>query len=52
MHHIVSDGWLDRHLRAASWLALYAGVPVGPKKSQLLGDLPVQYADFARWQRQ
>ncbi|HKV13018.1 MAG TPA: condensation domain-containing protein, partial [Thermoanaerobaculia bacterium] len=43
MHHIVSDGWsvgvLVRELAA-----LYAGNPLPP--------LPVQYADFAAWQRQ
>ncbi|MCI4061312.1 amino acid adenylation domain-containing protein [Micromonospora sp. R77] len=43
MHHIVSDGWsmgvLVRELGAA-----YAGEP--------LPELPVQYADYAGWQRQ
>jgi amino acid adenylation domain-containing protein len=43
MHHIVSDGWsmgvLVRELGA-----LYAG--------DILPELPVQYADFASWQRQ
>jgi hypothetical protein len=43
MHHIMSDGWsvgvLLREVQAA-----YAGVP--------LPELPVQYADFAIWQRQ
>ncbi|MEU2156436.1 amino acid adenylation domain-containing protein, partial [Streptomyces sp. NPDC019396] len=43
MHHIVSDGWsvgvLLREVQAA-----YAG--------QELPELPVQYADFAVWQRQ
>ncbi|MFJ6198027.1 amino acid adenylation domain-containing protein [Micromonospora sp. NPDC092111] len=43
MHHIVSDGWsmgvLVRELGA-----LYAG--------DTLPDLPVQYADYAGWQRQ
>ncbi len=43
MHHIVSDGWsvgvLLREVRAA-----YAGAA--------LPELPVQYADFAAWQRE
>lgn len=44
MHHVVSDGWsigvLLRELRS-----LYAG-------NAGLSDLPVQYADYAAWQRQ
>jgi amino acid adenylation domain-containing protein len=43
MHHAVSDGWsmgvLLRELREA-----YRGLPLAP--------LPVQYSDFAVWQRQ
>ncbi|MCU1263127.1 MAG: cyclohexanecarboxylate-CoA ligase, partial [Bryobacterales bacterium] len=43
MHHIISDMWsfgvLSRDLRDA-----YAG--------QALGPLPIQYADFAQWQRE
>ncbi|HEX7239064.1 MAG TPA: amino acid adenylation domain-containing protein, partial [Longimicrobiaceae bacterium] len=42
MHHVVSDGWsMDVLVREAS--ALYAGEP--------LPELPVQYADYAVWQR-
>jgi amino acid adenylation domain-containing protein len=42
MHHIVSDGWsLNVFLRELS--ALYGG--------SLLPELPVQYADYAAWQR-
>ncbi|HVS00085.1 MAG TPA: amino acid adenylation domain-containing protein, partial [Thermoanaerobaculia bacterium] len=42
LHHIVSDGWsLGVLLREVA--ALHAGVP--------LPELPVQYADFAVWQR-
>ncbi len=48
LHHIVSDGWsmgiLVREL-GASYTALRDGAPAP------LPDLPVQYADFARWQR-
>ncbi|OYO30320.1 hypothetical protein CD932_03610, partial [Janthinobacterium sp. PC23-8] len=49
MHHIVSDGWsmgvLIREL-AALYLAFVEGRPAP------LPELPVQYADYARWQRQ
>jgi amino acid adenylation domain-containing protein len=49
MHHIVSDGWstgiLIREL-ATLYQGYCSGMPV------LLPDLPVQYADFAHWQRQ
>ncbi|HET9226050.1 MAG TPA: amino acid adenylation domain-containing protein, partial [Thermoanaerobaculia bacterium] len=42
MHHIVSDGWsMDVLVREVS--ALYRGLPLAP--------LPVQYPDFAVWQR-
>ncbi|HEX3126552.1 MAG TPA: amino acid adenylation domain-containing protein, partial [Thermoanaerobaculia bacterium] len=43
MHHIVSDGWsIGLLVREAA--ALYTG--------QAVPELPVQYPDFARWQRQ
>jgi amino acid adenylation domain-containing protein len=48
MHHIVSDGWSIGVLIAevaAIYSALQAGRPHG------LAELPVQYADFAVWQR-
>jgi len=48
MHHIVSDGWsigvLTRELSL-----LYDAF--SEKKSSPLSDLPIQYADFAKWQR-
>ncbi len=44
MHHIVSDGWsLGVLLRELA--AFYGGTP------ESLPELPVQYADFAVWQR-
>ncbi|HEX7243162.1 MAG TPA: amino acid adenylation domain-containing protein, partial [Longimicrobiaceae bacterium] len=43
LHHVVGDGWsMDVLVREVS--ALYAGEP--------LPELPVQYADFAVWQRE
>ena len=49
MHHIVSDGWsmsvLYRELGA-----LYSGFAAG--RPSPLAELPIQYADFAQWQRQ
>ncbi|MGV9907772.1 amino acid adenylation domain-containing protein, partial [Streptomyces sp. NPDC003388] len=49
LHHIVSDGWssgiLARELRE-----LYAAAVAGREAS--LKELPVQYADFAAWQRE
>jgi amino acid adenylation domain-containing protein len=49
MHHIVSDGWsmgvLSREL-TAFYDAFTTGTPAG------LPDLPIQYADYAVWQRE
>lgn len=48
MHHIISDGWsMGILLRELTMLykALLAGQPAD------LPDLPIQYADFAVWQR-
>ncbi len=43
MHHIVSDGW-SMGVLIREVAALYAGRP--------LPEPPIQYADFARWQRE
>jgi amino acid adenylation domain-containing protein len=48
MHHIISDGWsMDVLVRELS--TLYKAFVLG--KPSPLADLPVQYADFAAWQR-
>ena len=49
MHHIVSDGWsLGLLIREVA--ALYEAFSQG--RSSPLPDLAIQYADFARWQRE
>ncbi|HEY0510559.1 MAG TPA: amino acid adenylation domain-containing protein, partial [Thermoanaerobaculia bacterium] len=48
MHHIVSDGWsLELFVRELA--ALYTAFV--ERRSSALPELPVQYADFALWQR-
>ncbi len=48
MHHIVSDGWsVEVFIRELA--ALYEAFSAGRKSP--LPDLPIQYADFAAWQR-
>src|SRR4029077_2544245 len=49
LHHIVSDGWSGGvlfHELASLYAACSAGRP------SPLPELPIQYADFAAWQRQ
>ncbi len=49
MHHIVSDGWsigILTHEITTLYAAFVAGQP------SPLPTLPIQYADYARWQRQ
>ncbi|HWN42365.1 MAG TPA: amino acid adenylation domain-containing protein [Thermoanaerobaculia bacterium] len=49
MHHIVSDGWslnVFVHELDALYRSLAAGEPAA------LPELPIQYSDFAAWQRQ
>lgn len=48
MHHICSDGWSTK-LLVAELSKLYAAYSTG-RHSQLI-ELPIQYADFAVWQR-
>ncbi|MCH9647814.1 MAG: amino acid adenylation domain-containing protein, partial [Deltaproteobacteria bacterium] len=49
MHHIVSDAWSVGVL-AQELTAFYGALVEGREPD--LPDLPVQYADFARWQRE
>lgn len=48
MHHIISDGWSIGVLTKELSLLYEA---FSEKKPSPLSDLPIQYADFARWQR-
>ncbi|WP_426811135.1 amino acid adenylation domain-containing protein [Pseudomonas sp. WOUb67] len=49
MHHIVSDGW-SMPILLDEWIRCYEGHRLGQPAS--LPDLPIQYADYAIWQRQ
>ncbi|NPC86635.1 amino acid adenylation domain-containing protein, partial [Pyxidicoccus fallax] len=49
MHHIISDGW-STGVVVREVAALYEAFSQG--QSSPLPELPVQYADFAAWQRQ
>ncbi len=49
MHHIVSDGW-STGILIREMAVLYEAFSGG--RSSPLPDLPIQYADFAHWQRQ
>jgi non-ribosomal peptide synthetase component F len=48
MHHIVTDGW-SMGVFFAELRILYGAISQG--KSSPLPDLPIQYADYAVWQR-
>ncbi|HEX7333866.1 MAG TPA: amino acid adenylation domain-containing protein [Pyrinomonadaceae bacterium] len=48
MHHIVSDGW-SLGILINELTTLYRSYSVG--ESAALPELPIQYADFAQWQR-
>src|SRR5262249_44793054 len=48
MHHIVSDGW-SLGVLVEEVTALYIAFSLG--RLSPLSELPVQYADFAAWQR-
>ncbi|HJR08608.1 MAG TPA: non-ribosomal peptide synthase/polyketide synthase [Pyrinomonadaceae bacterium] len=48
MHHIISDGW-SIGILIREMAALYEAFAQG--RPSPLAELPIQYADFARWQR-
>ncbi|OEZ96701.1 tyrocidine synthase 3 [Duganella sp. HH101] len=48
MHHILSDGW-SISILCNEWMQLYAEQSEGRQSS--LPALPLQYADYAHWQR-
>jgi amino acid adenylation domain-containing protein len=49
MHHIVSDGW-SAGVLVREMAALYAAYAEG--RESPLAELPIQYADYAQWQRE
>ena len=49
MHHIVSDGW-SMNVAVRELVTLYGALHAGQPSP--LTELPVQYADFALWQRE
>ncbi len=49
MHHIISDGW-SMGVLVRELAVLYDAFSTG--KTAALPELPIQYADFAHWQRQ
>ncbi|MBF2002243.1 MAG: amino acid adenylation domain-containing protein [Synechococcales cyanobacterium M58_A2018_015] len=49
LHHIITDGW-SMEVLLREWVTLYAAFSSGQPSP--LPDLPIQYADFAMWQRQ
>jgi amino acid adenylation domain-containing protein len=48
-HHIISDGW-SMGVLIGELVSLYEAFSKG--ESMTLPELPIQYADFARWQRE
>ncbi|HEY0737985.1 MAG TPA: amino acid adenylation domain-containing protein [Herpetosiphonaceae bacterium] len=51
VHHIVSDGWSQRVL-IQEMTSLYAAYSSDASAVDVLPSLPIQYADYAVWQRQ
>ncbi|WP_157722062.1 non-ribosomal peptide synthase/polyketide synthase [Tumebacillus avium] len=50
MHHIISDGWSITGVFLKEFAALYGAFSAGQPSP--LAELPIQYADFAAWQRE
>src|SRR5262245_835544 len=51
MHHIISDGWSSQ-VFVREWVRFYRAI-AGPESGRsTLRNLPIQYADFARWQNE
>ena len=48
IHHIISDGW-SIGILIDEWLSLYEALQQGQVST--LQPLPIQYADYAQWQR-
>lgn len=48
MHHIIADGW-SLNILVQELATVYAAIAAG--HPPVLPDLPIQYADFAIWQR-
>lgn len=48
MHHIISDGW-SLNILVQELVTTYAAVTAG--QTPTFSELPIQYADFAVWQR-
>jgi amino acid adenylation domain-containing protein len=51
MHHIVSDGW-SMGVLVHEMVTLYEAFASGAAANGVLPELPIQYADFAVWQRE
>lgn len=55
LHHIAADGWslgVLLHELAAHYRAFTAGEPPANAQGSPLPPLPIQYADYAQWQRE
>ena len=48
LHHIITDGWSNEVL-VRDLITLYRAFVAGQPRP--LADLPIQYADYALWQR-
>ncbi|MFI4981428.1 MAG: condensation domain-containing protein, partial [Nevskiales bacterium] len=50
MHHIISDGW-SMSVLVQEVAALYSASATGEGRAPSLAELPIQYKDYAYWQR-